>query len=147
MKENQGLTRAARAEKAALTDTRKNCALSARYGLTLSETQMARLIEGRRQALADTGRIEFGEGPLPLLIYAFCDSPFVTRENWTETLLSLQELFYVFKNDAEDAFSDDELVSAMACAFNGRAQGSCDYLGDLTAGELYSIWRGGEKED
>ena len=43
---------------------------SARYGLVLSEAQMAALARRRSQALRSTGRVEFGEGVLPKLATA-----------------------------------------------------------------------------
>ena len=111
--------------------------LSARYGLTLSETQMAALSQVREEALTATGRVEFGVGPLPALIYAFCDSPYVSRDEYADTLAALTELFYAFKNELGNTFSDDELISAMERYFNGHAQGSLEDLQSATPGELY----------
>ena len=102
--------------------------LCERYGLRLSESEMLGLVESRKKALADSGRVEFGGGILPKLIYAFCDSPYVNNATWADTLAELQEAFYSFKTDSQDRFTDDELIDFMVKTFNGRAQGSMEYL-------------------
>lgn len=127
--------------RAALRDAN---ALSERYGLRLSEGQLQALADGRAAALADTGRVEFGPGVLPRLMYALCDSPYVDRQSYCDTLLALQEAFYYFKSDSGDAFSDEELVDALRVAFNGPAQGSAEYVCGLSPEELYRLWLRGE---
>lgn len=94
---------------------------SARFGLTLPPEALARLGEERRRVLRETRRLELGEGILPQLILAFCDSPYLTQENWEEDLTELQALFYHFKNETRDTLPDDELLCAMAWVF--REQG------------------------
>ena len=113
---------------AAVQEIRDCAPLGERYGLRLTEPEMLELAQGRAQALAAAGRVEFGGGILPKLIAAFCDSPFVQREGWAETLAELQEAFYYFKSESLDRFTDDELVEFMVKVFNGRAQGSTEYL-------------------
>lgn len=125
---------------ALLSALRKTNDLTARYGLSLSEGQLLALAEGRDAALADTGRIEFGVGILPRLAYAFCDSPYVDRHTWCDTLLALQELFYYFKSESDDAFADDELVEALRAAFDRPAEGSIELLQGLSPEELYRLW-------
>ena len=107
----------------------RDCApLAERYGLHLTEPQMLELAQGRAEALKASGRVEFGGGILPKLVAAFCGSPFVQRDTWADTLAELQEAFYYFKSEARECFTDDELVDFMAKVFNGRAQGSVEYL-------------------
>lgn len=117
--------------------------LTARFGLVLSETQIQCLVERRFTALRDTGRIEFGEGILKKLIYAFCDSPYITQENYEETILDLQDSFYYFKNESMDRIADDELIEFMKIVFDGRAQGSFDYLSGTSLEELCRFAREG----
>lgn len=109
---------------------------SGRYGLMLNEGEIRELAECRQKALKDTDRIEFGGGILPKLIRAFCDSPYLDRENYASTLVELQEAFYYFKSEAQEAFSDDELIEFMVTVFNERAQGSVDYLTTVSLEEL-----------
>ncbi|MEG2677073.1 MAG: DUF6323 family protein, partial [Oscillospiraceae bacterium] len=72
--------------------------------------------------------IEFGEGILKKLVYAFCDSPYITQKNFAETLIDLQDAFYYFKNQSDNSITDDELIDYMELAFNENAQGSTEYL-------------------
>jgi len=112
---------------------------SARYGLTLSEAGLARLLEERGDALRQTGRLEVGEGILPRLIDTFRSSPYLLSGNYEETLSQLQELFYQLKNECQDLVSDQELVDAMALIFNEAAQGSVDFLADLDWRTVYRV--------
>ena len=107
----------------------RDCNLfTGRFGLSLSEEQIESLVTRRFGALRDTGRVEFGEGILKKLIYAFCDSPYLFQESYEDTLLELQDSFYYFKGEAEERFSDDELLGFMKQVFDGPAQGSLEYL-------------------
>ncbi len=134
------------AQKAAMAETlRKTNSLTERYGLSLSEAQIAALTDARMASLLDTGRVETGEGILPKLIYAFCDSPFLFRDEYCQTLASLQDLFYTFRNELEDALSDDELILAMQRLYNGPGQGSLEYLENATVSDLYRAWQGDEE--
>ena len=99
-----------------------------KFGLSLSEEEAKLLLTERKDALKEQQRIEFGEGILKKLIFAFCDSPYLEQENYAATLAELQEAFYYFKTEAMDRFSDDELIEFMVTVFNGRAQGSAEYL-------------------
>lgn len=120
--------------------------LTARYGLALSEKQMMALTERRFQALKAVGRVEFGEGILQKLIYTFCDSPYISQNNYEETLSELQDIFYYFKNESMERLSDDELLEAMKAVFDGKAQGSLEYLAGTALETLCRALRGGEAD-
>ena len=109
---------------------------SGKYGLMLNDAEIQELAEARKKALRDADRIEFGGGVLPKIIRAFCDSPYLDRENYAATLAELQEAFYYFKSEGQEAFSDEELVEFMATVFNERARGSVDYLTTASLEEL-----------
>ena len=98
------------------------------YGLSLTQAQIENLVQGHDRALEETGRVEFGEGIIKKLITAFRTSPFITQENYEETLFELQYAFYYFKGEANERIGDDELIGYMLSVFNGRAQGSLEYL-------------------
>jgi hypothetical protein len=117
--------------------------ISEKFGLVLSESQIQELVERRFDALRDTGRIEFGEGILKKLIYAFCDSPYLTQETYEDSILQLQDDFYYFKNESMDRISDDELIEFMKSVFDGRAQGSLDYLSGTSLEDLCRYARNG----
>lgn len=113
---------------AAYQEVRECNVYSENFGLVLSESEITELVSCRAEALRDSGRIEFGGGILPKLIRAFCDSPYIDQDNYVDTIAELQEAFYYFKTEAMDRFSDEELIEFMVKVFNGRAQGSAEYL-------------------
>lgn len=118
-------------------------ARTALCGLTLTETDVEQLAQAHVDALRSTGRVEFGGGALQKLVYAFCDSPYLTQENYAQTLSELQEIFYCFKNESGERLSDDELIGAMKEVFDGRAQGSLEYLAGTSPEELCRRARSG----
>ena len=97
-------------------------AVTERFGLTLTPEQCGRLLERRAEALRETERIEPGEGILPKLAVALCDSPCVRPENWEETLGGLD-------------WSCS--TTSRARAANGSATTSCSprWCGYITAGQ------------
>ncbi|MDK2968084.1 MULTISPECIES: DUF6323 family protein [Lacrimispora] len=107
------------------------------FGLKLSEEDAALLLTERKNILKKQERLEFGEGILPKLIFAFCDSPYIYQDNYTDTLGRLQEVFYLYKNETLDEIPDDELIEYMKEQFDGPCQGSVDYLED-TSLELFA---------
>lgn len=108
-----------------------------KFGLTLTPDQIKNLMQSRFDSLKDTGRVEFNEGILEKLIFAFCDSPYVLQENYEETVAGLQDCFYYFKNESHDLLSDDEIIENMKAAFVGPAEGSVEYLADIALDDLY----------
>ena len=121
--------------------------LTVQFGLSLSEQQIQSLVEKRFEALKNTGRIEFGQGILKKLIIEFCDSPYITQENYEDTILELQDSFYYFKNESNDMISDEELISFMKHHFDGICQGSLEYLSDMTLEGLCRNTRYGYETD
>ncbi len=102
--------------------------LTAAQGLTLTEAQAAELVAARREALVQTGRVEFGSGVTEKLIRAFYISPYLTKETYAETLRALTELFYQLKNETDDRVGDDALLAEMRARFDGDCGGSLDLL-------------------
>lgn len=116
---------------------------TAGYGLALTRRQMLALAERRVQALRDTDRVEFGEGVLKKLIFAFRDSPYLDQAHYEETLTELQDIFYFYKNESGERLSDDELIALMRGAYNGWCRGSLEAL----AGTELRRLRGWEAEE
>ena len=114
------------------------------FGLALSRTELEDLAIQGQQALMDTGRMEFGAGCLEGLIAAFCASPYLRQEDYAETLGELQEIFYHWKNACRDQAGDQEILSAMAVAYDQVARGSTDYLAGLDREEIWSLIQTGE---
>lgn len=88
------------------------------------------LMEARKNSLKEQERIEFGEGILTKLIYSFCDSPYIYQDNYVDTMESLQDIFYLYKNESLDELTDDELIDYMKDKFEGECQGSLEHLED-----------------
>ncbi|HWS30560.1 MAG TPA: DUF6323 family protein [Clostridia bacterium] len=102
--------------------------LSVKYGLRLTERDIQALTSARFSSLKETGRVEFGEGVLEKLIYAFCDSPYLDQETYAQTLAELQDAFYYFKNETLDSMTDDDLIAFMKRHFDGDCEGDVGYL-------------------
>lgn len=98
------------------------------YGLTLTEKEVQELMISRKDSLKDQQRIEFGEGILPDIIYAFCDSQYINQNNYTEALKQLQEIFYLYKNESQDELTDTELIDFMRKQFDDICFGDLEYL-------------------
>ena len=81
-----------------------------RYGLVLSEQDARAIVENRKKSLQEQKRVEFGEGITPKIIREFCDSEFVRQDNYADTIMRLQEIFFLYKNEMDDEITDDELL-------------------------------------
>lgn len=89
-----------------------------RFGLALTEEDAAILVSERMDALKRQGRVEFGEGILPQLILAFCDSAYLNQENYRDSLARLLDIFYEFKTEALEQLTDEELINFMREQFD-----------------------------
>lgn len=102
--------------------------LTARFGLHLTETDAKTLAASQTQALKSTGRVAFAGGVAQDLIAAFCDSPYIHQDNYTETLTELIDAFYSFKNETLEEIDDAEAIVLMKRLFDGDCGGSLDHL-------------------
>lgn len=107
---------------------RKTNEYSNQFGLCLTDEDIRELLIRRRECLSEQQRVEFGAGILDKIIFAFCDSDYIYQENYLETIITLQNIFYLYKNESMDELTDDELISVMRIAFEGECQGSLEYL-------------------
>lgn len=101
---------------------------SEKFGLTLTEEDTEILAAERQNALRQEQRVEFGAGVLTKIIEGFCDSAYLTQDNYRDTLVRLQELFFVYKNEMQDEITDDELLHFMREQFETVCFGDLDYL-------------------
>lgn len=136
MSENITLTILNIKKKQLIMNIKKCNELTIKFGVSLSDEAIERLINKRFEVLKNTGRIEFDEGILKKLIEAFCDSPYIMQNNYEETLEELQDIFYFFKGEAMEQISDDELIEFMKRDFDGKCQGSIEYLSGTSLEEL-----------
>lgn len=107
-----------------------------RFGLSLSEQEAAFLVKSRYETLKEQHRVEFGESILPKIIFAFCDSCYVDCQSFAETTERLQEIFYLYKNEALDELTDDELLDFMREKFDSECEGSLEYLEETVLDEF-----------
>lgn len=107
---------------------RKTNEYTEQYGLYLADEDIRELIVKRRECLREQQRVEFGGGILDKMIFAFCDSDYIYQENYAETITRLQDIFYLYKNESMDEWTDDELIQIMREAFDGESKGSLEYL-------------------
>lgn len=114
---------------------------TARFGLTLTRAQCARLAASHAEVLRETGRVEVGESALPRLAEALCDSPYLAPETWEETLAEMTALFYRFKGLCRERLSDDALLAVLCGCFNGAAHGCTELLASLDAPTLLRLAR------
>lgn len=99
-----------------------------KFGLVLSEQDARLILDERKNVLAEQKRVEFGEGIVPKIIYEFCDSAYLDQSNYVNTILRLQEIFYLYKNEMKDEITDDELLHLMKEQFEIICFGDLDYL-------------------
>ena len=98
------------------------------FGHCLTEQDAKLILEERKNSLAEQKRIEFGEGIATKIIYEFCDSDYIHQNNYVDTIIRLQEIFYLYKNEMQDEITDDELLHLMNEQFENLCFGDLDYL-------------------
>lgn len=98
------------------------------FGLVLSEKDAELIVEGQTNALREQQRVEFGPGIAEKIIYEFCDSDFIHQSDYVETIIRLEEIFYLYKNETQDEVTDDELLHLMKEQFELLCFGDLDYL-------------------
>jgi hypothetical protein len=123
-------------QKQAVSEVIKCNDYTQRFGLILTQAQAIELVETRHLVLSDNGRIEFGGGVIDIIIREFCDSPYISTHNYTQTLHELIEIFYYYKNETMDLICDEDLIKFMKSSFDGVCQGSLDLL---SGRELYRL--------
>jgi len=99
-----------------------------RYGITLSPQDIQALVVGRVDALQETERVEFGRGVAKDLVLAFSSSVYVAQSSFVQTVLELQDLFYLFKNESNEQIPDDDLIATMRSLYDDVAQGDMQRL-------------------
>lgn len=99
-----------------------------KYGLTVSKEQALRLVETRNETLQKTGRLEFTNGIIDVLITTFASSKYITQENLETMTSDLIEIFYYYKNETMDELDDYHLITLMKELFENKCYGECDLL-------------------
>ncbi|AFS79791.1 hypothetical protein Curi_c27980 [Gottschalkia acidurici 9a] len=116
------------------------------YGLKLSTEDVKEIIKTRNIALKKSGRIEFNGQIINKIVIAFCDSPYISQYNYSDTINELVEIFYNYKNETLDYISDDELIEIMKESFNNYCQGSLELLEGKALYKIADNIRSGVKD-
>lgn len=103
---------------------------ASQFGLVLSEEDARLILDEKNNSLQKQRRVEFGEGITPKIIYEFCDSGYINQDNYVDTIIRLQEIFYLYKNEMQDKITDDELLHFMREQFESVCFGDLDDLED-----------------
>ena len=99
-----------------------------RFGLSLTEDDVRLITEARQSTLREARRVELGDSITPKIIYEFCDSAYLCQGNYRDTIIRLQEIFFLYKNEMQDEITDDELLHFMKEQFETVCYGDLDYL-------------------
>ncbi|SHJ94657.1 hypothetical protein SAMN02745163_02898 [Clostridium cavendishii DSM 21758] len=102
--------------------------LTREYSLKLSDADVKEILNTRNIALKKTGRIEFNGQIINKIITSFCDSPYISQYNYSDTINELVEIFYNYKNETLDYIGDEELIEIMKEKFDNYCQGSLELL-------------------
>lgn len=116
--------------------------ITERYGLILSKKQITSLIKNRNTILKEFGRIEIGSGILEDIIYEFCDSLYIDKNNYYNNLIELTRVFYLYQDELENKLTDEQIIKYMKDNFDNICGGSIEFLEseclEKLKNELYS---------
>lgn len=133
-------------EKQVFNDIVKCNEFTMEYGLTLHEEDVKEILKTRNVALEKSGRIEFNGQIMSKIIRSFCDSPYISQYNYSDTINELVEIFYNYKNETLDYISDDELIEIMKEYFDNYCQGSLELLEGKVLYKIADNIRNGVKD-
>lgn len=133
-------------ERQVFNDISKCNELTTEYGLILQEEDVKEIIVTRNVALEKSGRIEFNGQIINKIIITFCDSPYISQNNYSDTINELVEIFYNYKNETLDYISDDELIEIMKEYFDNYCQGSLELLEGKVLYKIADNIRNGVKD-
>lgn len=114
-----------------------------KHGIIIDERCAAALAEAKTKALGVSGRVEFGESAAVLLAEVFAGSPYLTNDNFTETVSEVIGVFYEAKNAVRDRVGDRALAEFLRRAFDGVCGGDTDSLGGAVESLVRHINGGG----
>lgn len=102
--------------------------ITEKYGLTLTKEQAIHLVNNRNTILKEVGRIELGEGILEKLIYEFCDSSYIYKDEYLDILEELTNIFYEYREEFDKKLTDDQIIKYMKNKFDTTCNGSLELL-------------------
>lgn len=99
-----------------------------KYGLSLTKEQAIDLVNNRNTILKEVGRIELGGGILEKLIYEFCDSSYIDKEEYLYILEELTNIFYEYREEFDGKLTDEQMIKYMKNKFETTCNGSLELL-------------------
>lgn len=102
--------------------------ITEKYGLTLTKEQAIALVNNRNIILKELGRLELSGGILENLIYEFCDSLYVDRDEYLEILEELTNIFYEYRCEFDGKLTDEQIIKYMRNKFDTTCNGSLELL-------------------
>ncbi|WKY47553.1 DUF6323 family protein [Eubacteriaceae bacterium ES3] len=109
------------------------------HNLILSPEEAGELALVQQKSLKEHGRIDLSGAMIPKkIITVFSESPYLTPENYFETVTELIDIFYACQTETLEKFGDLELINIMKNLFDTICQGSLELLKDRT---LYRLAR------
>lgn len=99
-----------------------------KYGLILTKEQAIDLVNNRNTILKEVGRIELGAGILEKLIYEFCDSLYIYKDEYLNILEELTNIFYEYREEFDGNLTDDQIIKYMRNKFDTTCNGSLELL-------------------
>lgn len=102
--------------------------ITEKYGLTLTKEQAIDLVNNRNTILKEVGRIELGGGILEKLIYEFCDSSYIYKDEYLDILEELTNIFYEYREEFAGKLNDEQIIKYMKNKFNTTCNGSLELL-------------------
>jgi hypothetical protein len=120
---------------------------SQKRGLILTPDEAKEIIISRDASLQNHGRVEVGLDTSQRLIQRLCQSPFISQEEYTSTLISIQEIFYYARNETEDKTGDEELMNIIFDFYDGVCEGSVELLREMVEKYSEELRRQNQKKD
>lgn len=109
----------------------------------LTQAEQVMLASNRLDALEETQRVEFGDGPALMFTEALASSSLISRENLADVVAALETAFYQVKDDTLDACPDTEAVEELVEALD-ECDGDVERACSLATERLRRRWFVGE---
>lgn len=93
------------------------------FNLFLTKKDALNLIQVKNNILKENGRIEILSNVIETIIVEFCDSPYIYKDEYVETLEELINIFYLYQMEFE-GMADEDIIKYMKEKFNTSSCGS-----------------------
>lgn len=97
-------------------------------GLKLTEEDAKHVIDARSKTLESYERVELGINVTKKIIQLFSSSQYIDDKNYLNVIISVQDMFYYYKNETFEKVGDEELLNIIYNYFNKECRGSIKLL-------------------